>query len=210
VYSYDRRGRGDSGDAPGYAVDHEIDDLAAVIGAAGGSARVFGHSSGAVLALAAAGSDVGVERVAAYDAPVTVGDGEPSAVARDLADRMIAALVADRRDEAVRLFLQEVVGLPVEVVGMIEHSPNWDGMQGIAHTLPYDLALTSTPLSSSRLAKIGVPALVIDGADSGEWADQAASALVAAVPGARRLTLAGQTHEEDPAVLAPVLLDFFA
>jgi pimeloyl-ACP methyl ester carboxylesterase len=208
VYAYDRRGRGDSGDTPPYAVDREIDDLAAIIRAAGGSARVFGHSSGAVLALEAAARGVAIDKLAVYEPPVAVIDGTPTP--SDLAARVRAEVVADRRGEAAKLFMTEGIGMPAEVVAMIAAGPGWAGMEAIAHTLPYDLTITACALSPSRLATIGVPTLAVDGGASPPFMHETAAAIATAVPDAKHVTLPDQTHDEDPHVLAPVLVGFLA
>ena len=244
VFAYDRRGRGDSGDTPPYAVEREIEDLAAVIEAtgAGGSARVFGHSSGAVLALRAAAAGVPIAKVAAFEPPVAVIDGNPAvgggdANARlsspakpangssdavspglplrvqpfgDLAARVAAEVAAGRRGEAAKLFMLEGVGIPAEVVAMIEASPGWPSMEAIAHTLPYDLTITGAALAPTLLATIGVPTLVIDGSASPPFMHETASAIATAVPDAKHVTLPDQTHDEDPHVLSPVLIEFLA
>jgi pimeloyl-ACP methyl ester carboxylesterase len=208
VVSYDRRGRGDSSDTPPYAVDREIDDLAAVIGAAGGSARVFGHSSGAVLVLEAAARGVAIDKLAVYEPPVAVIDGTPTP--SDLADRVRAEVVAGRRGEAAKLFMIEGIGMPADVVAMIEAGPGWASMEAIAHTLPYDLTITACALSPALLATVAAPTLAIDGGASPAWMQETAQAIATAVPDAKHVTLPGQTHDEDPTVLAPVLLDFLA
>ncbi|HEV7757406.1 MAG TPA: alpha/beta hydrolase [Acidimicrobiales bacterium] len=212
VVSYDRRGRGDSGDTPPYAVDREIDDLAAVIAASGGpaeeTARVFGHSSGAVLGLEAAARGIPIGRLAVYEPPVAVIDGTPEP--SDLAARVRAEVTAGRRGEAAKLFLTEGIGMPAEVVAMIEASPGWPGMEAIAHTLPYDLTITACALSPARLATIPVPTLAVNGGASPGWMDETAAAIATAVPDAKHVALPGQTHDEDPTVLAPVLAEFLA
>ncbi len=122
VVTYDRRGRGDSGDAPGsYSVDREVEDLAVVVAAAGGSAHVFGQSSGAALALEAASRLEGITRLAVYEAPFIVDDSHPPRPA-DLRDRMEALVEADRRSDAVRLFLR-TVGLPAPAVAVMRLLP---------------------------------------------------------------------------------------
>jgi len=69
VLAYDRRGRGDSGDTPPYAVEREVEDLRALVAASGGSAHVYGHSSGGALAPLAAADGLPVERLAVYEPP---------------------------------------------------------------------------------------------------------------------------------------------
>jgi pimeloyl-ACP methyl ester carboxylesterase len=218
VYAYDRRGRGGSGDTPPYAVEREIEDLSAVIAAAGGSARVFGHSSGAVLSLqaaaaegptAAARDDVGIERLALYDAPVTTSEA-PAPASTDVLQRVRAEVAAGRPAEACKLFLVEVVGMPAEMVTMVGQSPHWDGMVAMAHTLPYDLELASTPVPPDRLAAVRAPTLAVAGGAGAESMVTTARVVAESVVDGRHLVLDGQTHDEDPAVLAPVLVEFLS
>jgi pimeloyl-ACP methyl ester carboxylesterase len=213
VVRYDRRGRGGSGDTPPYAVEREIDDLAAVVAGAGAAGhgddvRVFGHSSGAVLALRAAAAGVPIAKLAGYDPPVAVIDGTPTPGL--LAGRIADEVAAGRRDAAARLFLTEAVGLPPQAVAMIEGGPGWPALTALAHTLPYDVAITDAALSPALLATIAVPTLVVDGGANPAFLQEAASAVATAIPGAKHVTLADQTHDEDPAVLAPVLVEFLA
>ena len=190
--------------------------LAAVIGAvagggAGGTARVFGHSSGAVLGLEAAArglTRVPIAKLAVYEPPVAVIDGTPEP--SDLAARVRAEVIAGRRGEAAKLFMIEGIGMPAKVVAMIEASPGWPGMEAIAHTLPYDLTITACALSPARLATIPVPTLAVNGGASPGWMDETAAAIATAVPDAKHVVLPGQTHDEDPTVLAPVLAEFLA
>lgn len=211
TFAYDRRGRGDSGDAPEYAVEREIEDVAALVELAGGTASVFGHSSGAALALEAAAHGVRIEKLAAYEPPYVVGDRPP--VAEDLADRIKARLETGDRDGAVRLFLTEGTGAPAEAVEGMQASPVWPWLTGLAHTLPYDLTICGPGggLPTARLAKIKAPTLVIDGGASPPWFAEAARAVTEAVPGARRETLPGQDHGvlQTPEALRPLLTEFF-
>jgi len=210
VHWYDRRGRGDSGDTPPYAVEREFEDLAAVIAYAGGHAHVFGHSSGAVLALEATARGVAVDRLVAYEPPYVVSDREPSGV--DLLDRMTALLAAGRRGDAVALFLTESAGVPAPVVESMQGSPDWGWMETFADSLPQDVALCGPgqALPAERLARIGVPTLVLDGGESPEWMRAAARAVAAAVPGARSETVDGEDHGvlRNPEALVPVLTGF--
>jgi pimeloyl-ACP methyl ester carboxylesterase len=207
VYAYDRRGRGDSGDTPPYAVEREIEDLAAVIAAAGEGVFVFGHSSGAVLALEAAAGAVPIAKLVAYEPPYIVdGDRERPA---SLGDRVSGLIAAGRRAEAVEAFLLEGPEVPPDVIAMMKESPGWSGLEGIAHTLPYDLAICGDQsVPADRLATIEIPTLVLSGGDSPAWARNAVDAVAAAVPDARQRTLAGQTHGVADDVLAPVLVEF--
>jgi pimeloyl-ACP methyl ester carboxylesterase len=149
VVTYDRRGRGDSGDAPGsYSVDREVEDLAVVVAAAGGSAHVFGQSSGAALALEAASRLEGITRHAVYEAPFIVDDSHPPRPA-DLRDRMEALVEADRRSDAVRLFLR-TVGLPAPAVAVMRLLPLWRRLTGVATRRAQKASATTS--GSSRTA----------------------------------------------------------
>jgi pimeloyl-ACP methyl ester carboxylesterase len=213
--AYDRRGRGDSGagDGDGFAVDREIDDLAALIAYAGGSARVFGHSSGANLAIEAACRGLTVERLAVYEPPYVVGDGRPRPGA-DLFDRVRALVEEDRRDEAATLFLTEGAAAPPELVAGMRAGEMWGWFTGLAHTLPYDVAVCGPGcvLPADRLAAVTVPTLALGGGESPGWLPAAARAVAAAVPGARYVTIDGEDHGvlHNPEALRPVLTDFLA
>lgn len=212
VYHYERRGRGDSGDTLPYAVDREIEDLEAVITAAGGSAAVYGMSSGAVLALRAAASGLPITRLALYEPPVIVDDSRPPLPA-DYLPRLTELLAAGRRGDAVALFMTDAVGVPAEAVAGMRQAPVWPAFEGVAHTLAYDGAVMGDTMSGQPLPRqwatsVTVPTLVIDGGESEAWARTAVAALADLLPAGRRRTLDGQTHVVDPAILAPALTEF--
>jgi len=210
VYTYDRRGRGASGDSSRYRVEREIEDLAALIAAAGGSAHVFGHSSGAVLALKAAAAGLPITRLVAYEPPFVL-EGARERPRADLADRVRQLVLEDRRTEALRLDLTEAMQFPDEVLAGIEASPLWPGFLALAHTLSYDLAVCGpgNHVPVEEIVAVGVPTLVIDGGKSPDWMRAAARRVASLVPGAQHVTLEGQHHGAAPEVLAPVLRDFY-
>lgn len=214
VFTYDRRGRGDSGDnAARPSKDREIEDLAAMISAAGGSAYVFGGSSGAMLALDGAARDLGIERLALYEAPLRV-DSSFAPVPEDYGRRLHELLSAGRRSDAVELFFSEVLRLPAGAVGQMKSSPFWPKLEEVAPTLEYEAALygdalSGNPLGTDRWGSVLTPTLVIDGGGSPPMMRSAADALARILPNAERRTLKGQTHAVDPIVLGSVLLDFF-
>ena len=194
VLNYDRRGRGDSGDTAPYAVEREIDDLAALIGAAGGSAAVFGHSSGATLALKAAASGLPITHLVLYEPPFNP-DGSFPRLPAGLAGEL-AGLVADgRRGEAVEL----------------RHAPFRPGLEAIAHTLAYDAAIIGDrSLPAAMLATITIPALVITGEQSPPFLIGAARATAAALPAGQLAVLPGQTHDINPEATAPAIIGFLS
>lgn len=210
--TYDRRGRGDSGDAASYAVEREIEDLAAVISYGGEPAGVFGHSSGAILALEAASRSLAVSNVAVYE-PTYVVDGTRPRPGDDLAERLRARLGQGDRDGAAALFLAEAVGMPAEVIEAMRTSQMWGWFTGLAHTLPYDVALCGPGmvLPAGRLAAIKVPVLAIAGGASPAWLPAAARAAADAIPGARYITLDGQDHGvlNQPGSLRSALAGYF-
>jgi pimeloyl-ACP methyl ester carboxylesterase len=214
VYAYDRRGRGDSGDTPPYAVEREVEDIQALVEEAVGSAFAFGHSSGGALALEAAARTLGITKLAVYEPPFIVDDSRPS-VPDDFIEWLTELASTDRRGDAVEHFMVIGVGVPPEAVAPMRDAPSWPALEVVAHTLPYDMRvmgdyLSGTPLPSDRWGSVTIPTLVIDGGASPPWLGNAAQGLVDVLPEARRRTIEGQTHDVDPALLAPVLEEFFA
>ncbi len=232
VYRYDRRGRNESGDTPPYAAEREIEDLEALIDEAGGSAFVYGISSGAALALEAAArlgggggvagriddgaADGGREggratgkiaRLALYEPPY----GSPRMVADGLDDyyaRLDRLLAAGMRAEAVELFVSGVRSR--EAVDRLRGTPTWDAMVASAHTLAYDAAVINhAVLPRDRAATIAVPTLVMNGAASWDYMRSTAMELARIIPNARYQEIPDQPHEPAARALAPYLADFF-
>ena len=212
VYGYDRRGRGGSGDTLPYAVDREIEDIEALVDHAGRSAFLYGHSSGASLAmLASVKLGVKVGKLAMYEAPYN-DDQEAQRTWAQYLSGLAEALGDGRRGDAVALFMQ-LVGTPAEQVDGMRAAPFWPGMEAIAPTLAYDHAEIigerwSAP--TGLAARVSVPALVISGDAGLEFMPVAARALSQAMPRGRLRMLEGQTHDVNPGVLAPVLAEFFS
>jgi pimeloyl-ACP methyl ester carboxylesterase len=212
VYRYDRRGRGDSGAGPSpYAMTREIEDLRGMLEAAGGSAHVLGVSSGAVLALEAARQGAPIDRLVVYEAPFIVDSSHP---ANDSGlPRRLQNLVDDgRRPDAVTLFLQ-TVGAPAAFIAMMRLTPAWKRMTGVAHTLPYDLAIVidhqqGRPIATGYYRDVTCETLVLAGARSPEYMRNAQAAIAGAVPHARYETLAKQTHQVKPTAVAPIVTTF--
>jgi pimeloyl-ACP methyl ester carboxylesterase len=212
VFTYDRRGRGASGDTLPYAVEREVEDIAALLSEAGASAFVWGTSSGAVLALEAATCLSGIKKLALYEAPFIVDDTRPTT--EDGWDRISGAVAADRRSDAVKLFLK-LVGVPGFVRALMPLMiPMWLKLKAVAHTLPYDGAIVrdsqrGKPLPANRWASVTIPALVMDGGNSPAWMRHANRSLASVLPNARYQTLQGQTHMLKPKAHAPILVEFF-
>jgi pimeloyl-ACP methyl ester carboxylesterase len=212
VYSYDRRGRGDSGDTKPYAVEREIEDLAAVIDAAGGRAHVWGLSSGAVLALEAAAAGLPIRRLAVQEPPLVVdpADRRPPI---DLLQQVAALINAGQRGAAVRYFMVEGMGAPAFVPTMLRLMPKaWKSLKAVAHTLPFDATIMrgymeGRPLPAGRWASVTMPTLVMCGAskETPAYLVHAARAVAAALPDARLVQRRGLGHTK--ALNAPAIAD---
>lgn len=213
VYSYDRRGRGDSANTQPYAVQREVEDLAALVDAAGGSAFVYGKSSGAALALeAAAVLGDKVKKLALYEAPYS-GDKDAAGEWKEFRVRLDKMLASKSNADAVAAFM-EFVGAPKEAIAGMKASPAWPGMVAMAPTLAYDTALLgadrAVPVDTA--ARVKVSTLVMDGAASAgpmPFMRATADTLAKAMPKAQRRTLDGQAHDVSAKAIAPVLKEFF-
>lgn len=203
VYSYDRRGRGGSGDAEPYHVAREVEDLAAVIGEAGGSACVYGFSSGALLALQAAASGLAIERLAVFEPPVRA-EGEPPET--EFTAEIAGLVASGRRWEAVERFLRSI-GLPDEMIP--ETAPTRPALEAVAHTLVYDCEI-SNATTYELLRSVQTPTLVLDSEASSDDLTGGTAAIAAALPNGTRRSLAGEWHGVPDEELAPVLAEFFA
>ncbi len=209
VFNYDRRGRGESGDTLPYAVDREIEDLAALIAEAGGAAAVFGYSSGAALALQAAAAGLAVTRLALYDPPYVVDNGQPRQSV-DHAAYLAEKIAAGRRGDAVEYFQTKVVGIPEEIVVQMRNTPFRPALDAMAHTLVYEMTILGDSSVPTELARaLTVPTLVVAGGTS-PFMRQAAEALADALPNGQARILEDQTHDIVPSALGPVLETFLA
>jgi pimeloyl-ACP methyl ester carboxylesterase len=207
VFNYDRRGRGDSGDTLPYAIDREVEDIEAVIEAAGGSAFLWGSSSGAVLALIAAES-VPVTKLALWEPPF-IPDDLPRPP-EDQVSQYETMVAEGRRGDAVEYFMTKIIGMPAEVVAGARTQPWWAATEALAHTLAYDARIMGDySIPKDRAASVKVPTMVIAGGADFPWMRQTAETLAAALPDGQVRILVGQGHDVDPGVLAPVLREFF-
>jgi pimeloyl-ACP methyl ester carboxylesterase len=208
VITYDRRGRGTSGETAPYTVRREIEDLGVLLREAGGSASVHGMASGGGLALEGAAAGLPITQLAVYEPPYTT-DREDLAQNAVFAGQLDALLARGLRDDAVELFLS-VMGLPPQAVAGMRQSPVWPELRSLAHTLAYDDAVMGQGLiPAERLATIRTRVMVVDGGFSPVPVRNAARAVADALPRGRHRTLTGQTQEVAPHVLAPVLEEFF-
>jgi pimeloyl-ACP methyl ester carboxylesterase len=209
VVTYDRRGRGDSGDTAPFTPEREYEDLTAVAAATGTEPPfAFGHSSGAAIVLRAAARGLPVAGIAAYEAPFTNDETPPPSA--DPAARIRELVAAGRERDAVIFWMSDVVHMPEQMTAGLKDAPWVAALEPLARTLPYDIAVTAGGVPADELARIDVPVLVIGGGNSPAWFRRSVAEQAAAVPGARQMTLNGYDHNAPPEVLTPVLAEFFA
>ena len=213
VYVYDRRGRGDSGDTLPSAPEREYEDLAAMIDVAGGEAFVFGHSSGAILALRAAASGLPIPKLAVYEPPFIV-NGDRAPVPDEYVAHLNALLAEGRKEDALIYFNTAAVGIPEQFIDQMKQHPFWRGAIEAANTIPYDGmicgdTMSGKPLGDHPWADITIPTLVLDGGASFPFMHAAAESLLTKLPDGTGETLPGQDHGPADDVLAPVLTRFY-
>lgn len=208
VLNYDRRGRGDSGDTPPYAIEREVEDIAAVMGAAGGKANLWGSSSGAVLALIAAAGGVPVTKLALWEPPFIMDENaKPPTDQVEQYERMIAE---DRRSDAAEYFMSKVVGMPPEFVADAKTQPWWANQEALAHTLAYDARIMGDySIPTATAAAVKAPTMVLAGGADMPFMRGSAEALARSIPNSEVHFLDGQGHNVDPTVLVPALKAFF-
>jgi pimeloyl-ACP methyl ester carboxylesterase len=218
VVHYDRRGRDASGDTRPYSVGREVEDLAALIDALGGSAHVYGASSGAALAMRAAAAGAGVRKLVMFEPPYPMEDsGLDRELLADYRSRIDDLLAAGRRGAAVALFMK-VVGVPSFGIFVMRLLPNvWPRLKAVAHTLPYDFAQLGDrpgrPLPRELVSVLGsvrVPTLLAVGGKSPAWMQRGVETVANAIPGAKLCELPGQTHNAAAEAVAPVIQEFCA
>jgi pimeloyl-ACP methyl ester carboxylesterase len=214
VFNYDRRGRGDSDDTAPYAVEREIEDIGALVAEAGGTASVYGHSSGAALVLHAAAHGLPVAKLALHDPPYTPDDEKARRTSREYGRNLKAILSEDRRGDALELFMTRV-GMPQEMIEGMRQTPSWAELEAIAPTLAYDSEVMADvgrdgTIPVDQASGVTVPAFVLTGGADYPWMTDVGRRLADALPNGRHRVLEGQEHSVPPEVLVPVLAEFFA
>lgn len=213
VINYDRRGRGDSGDTLPYAVEREIEDIEALMAEAGGNASVYGHSSGAGLALHAAAHGLPISRLVLHEPPFVPDGEEEMRISREFAEKLEGMLAEGRRGDAVELFFT-TVGMPKEMVEGMRQTPRWAELEEIAPTLAYDSEVMGDisrggTVPFDLVERVMAPALVLVGGASPAWMIEVGGRISDSMPDGRRKVLDGQEHVVAPEILAPVLSEFF-
>ena len=206
VFTYDRRGRGESTDTPPYAVEREVEDLQALIEAAGGSACVYGFSSGAVLALRGAADGLPIEKLALMEPPLELDEHAPPE--RNLGAEVAELVAAGRRGDAVEHFNRSI-GVPDEMITGLRQAPSWPALEALAHTLVYDTVITSSALTAAQLPAVTTPTLVLASGASDDRLLGWARAMSDALPNGSLRTMKGEWHGVPLEDLAPVLSEFF-
>jgi pimeloyl-ACP methyl ester carboxylesterase len=212
VFTYDRRGRGET-PAGEFSPQREIEDIAALVKEAGGTAHLFGASAGAMLALEAANAGIGVTRLAIYEPPLIV-DGAQEPMPDSYLAEMRQLVAEGRRREAVLKFWR-LIGEPEYRISMRWSTPAWQKMEAVAHTLPNDVGLLAEfqrgkPLPKDRWTSTTMPTLVAAGSKSPAHARKGMAALAEVLPNATYVTVPGLTHTYKATVLGPVLKEFLA
>lgn len=213
TYHYDRRGRGDSTDTQPYSKEREIEDLKALIAAAGGSAYVYAISSGCALALDAAAEGINIPKLALYEPSFVVDDSRPP-LPENYVEHLNELVKAGNRGDAVEYAMTNAVLLPHEMVAGMRQSPVWPVLEAVAHTISYDGAFVADlmrgkSLPAERWEKVTLPTLVMAGDASPTWLTNAAQALANTLPKAQYRVLDDQAHDVKPEVMAPELTKFF-
>jgi pimeloyl-ACP methyl ester carboxylesterase len=210
VINYDRRGRGDSGDTAPYTVEREIEDLGALIAEVGGTASVYGHSSGAALALHAA-ADLPIAKLVLHEPPYTPdGDEDRQRDTRKEAEHIKTLLAEDRRGDAVE-YVMRGIGMPPEMVEGVSQDPR---VVAMAPTMAYDSEIMGDisrggTIPADLLDTVTIPTLVLVGGESPEWMVDVSRRLAEGLPNGRHYVLGGQEHVVPPDVLVPALEEFF-
>ena len=210
AYAYDRRGRGESRTSRAATLADEIADLRALVEAAGGSATLFGMSSGGALVIAAAAAGVPATRIALYEPPFSV-DAAAEARAKAYDARLRELVDAADNDGALALFMG-IVGMPPAAVEGMRKGPAWPAMTPLAPTLVDDSAALDNASGGAvpvaAIKKIAAPILAIAGELGAPPLRQSAERVAAAARQGSFRLLPGQTHDVAPEVLAPVLIEF--
>jgi pimeloyl-ACP methyl ester carboxylesterase len=213
VINYDRRGRGDSTEVKPFALEREIEDVQALLEAAGGSGSLWGWSSGGALALRAAGAGLAVERLAVYEVPFMVTP-EAKRPTPDYGERLDELVAAGDRSGAVKHFMRNSMGIPAPFVALMGLMPMWKELKATSHTLPYDWAalgahtMYGAPLNPEEWAAVTTPTLVMTGAKSPSVLQQGSRALAQVLPNAELRVLEGVSHNPKMKLLAPVVVEF--
>ncbi len=209
VYTYDRRGRNESGDTLPYSVEKEIEDLDALIKEAGGSVYMIGFSSGAALTLNAAAKGLNIKKMILYEAPyvMNMGGHNPPIDAEKQFKQFIAS---GERGKAVTFFMKDLIGMPAIFPMIMSITPVWKKLKAVAHTLPYDAAVMRDYTIPAQLAaSVDTPTLVAGGEKSPIQLRNSVQKLAEAIPNSELQILKGQNHNVSAGAIVPVMMEYF-
>jgi pimeloyl-ACP methyl ester carboxylesterase len=211
VTEMDRRGRGDSGDAPDYAIEREFEDVVAVVNSLEPPILIFGHSYGALCALEAAMRTDRLAGLVLYEPPIIFDD--TSLYAAGQIDRLDALLEAGDRAAVVTAFMDEIVGLTPRELEMVKASPAWPGRVAAAHTIARECRAEEIyRLDASRAGKISIPVLLLLGGDSPAFFGAANALLEEMLSDTRTVVMPGQQHmamDTAPDLVVEALVGFW-
>ena len=204
VYSFDRRGRGSSGDTPPYAVEREVEDILAMLSTIGEPAHLLGHSAGGILALAVAERRSDLLSLMLYE-PAFIVDGARERPGPEVLERIQSLLAAGDRDEVLRIAMRETVAIPESEIKAMRSTPGWEHLRNVAHTIPYDWMVWERQLVPQNLIGLHMPVLLLIGSHSPSWLHAGSRAIHADLPHAQVIELQGQGHSamvSDPGLFA--------
>ena len=210
VYTYDRRGRGESGNTPPYSVEREVEDVAAMLAAIGEPAHLLGHSAGGMLALAAAERTNDLLSLVLYE-PAFLIEGARARPGPEVLEQMKSLLAAGDRDEVIRMAIRQTVEFSEDQIAAMEVGPGWEQLRSVAHAIPQDWELWGQPLVAERVSTVQTRTLLLMGSESPLWLKAAARAVLAALPCATLGVLEGQEHHATitaPQMFAQAVVDF--
>jgi pimeloyl-ACP methyl ester carboxylesterase len=210
VYTYDRRGRGESEDAPQYAVEREVEDLLAFTSVLPQPLDVFAHSSGALLALNAVMQGLPLRRLVLYEPLLVSVRWDETEL--NLPEQISELIQAGDREAALELFLRDGMEVPLEDVERIRGSDRWYSQLGYIETSVYDSEIARQfVLDAERLASIKPSTLLLAGSESPSWIKEGVLRFAEAIPGSRAEVLDGQGHNAQftaPDLLAAAIRRF--
>ena len=212
VFSYDRRGRGESTDMKPYSVDREIEDLKGIVSVTNEIPFVYGISSGAALLLQSVDKGLIVKKIALFEPPYVVVNVNDIAPPEDAESELITLIGDGQKSSAVKYFMTKVMGIPAPIIFLFKlfRKSEWKKNESVAQTLSYDIALMGNYSVPKELtSRINLPAIVIGGEKSPKNLLNAVKAVGQSIPDSRVSLLKGQSHNVSQEVLAPVLIQFF-
>lgn len=207
VINYDRRGRGGSLQHSSWSLQKEIEDIDALIDDNGGSAYIYGHSSGAVIALEAAVTlENKIKGVMIYDASYVSSQTEKETY--NSTKVTVENLLKSRQNaKAIKTFLTEI-GMPKMSAILLPLIPGWKTMKRLAPTLMYDITLTENLPPLERLQRISVPVLILAGDKNPESIMKVYSHIVDTIPNNQHHILVGRDHMASMKYLVPYMQKF--